>query len=892
MDTLRWERIQALFHDAADLPESEQQPFLNAACNQDATLVADVLSLLREDAQGSSLLDRDAAHVAHVVLGGAGQPSLVTEELGPYRIKKILGEGGMGVVYLAERTDLGSLVAIKLLRDPWLSPSRCERFASEQRVLAQLNHPSIARLYDADTLSDGTPCLVMEYVEGIALTEYCTKHQCSIERRLQLFMAVCEAVEHAHQHAIIHRDLKPSNILVKSDGSVRLLDFGIAKKLDSRAAAVDQTLSGMRLMTPAYAAPEQVRGDPVGVHTDVYSLGVILYELLAGRLPLNLANLTDAEAATAIVVHQPAKPSALAKVKLASGKAAIVPAINTAGWADLDVLCLTAMHKDPQRRYRSVEALIRDINHYLKNEPLEARPDSLPYRVGKFVQRNRRSVIATALFLIAVVALVIFFTLRIAKARDVALAEAARTQRVQQFLTNLFEGGDEAAGPSDSLRVVTILDRGVQQAQSLNKDPRVQAELYQDLGVTYQKLGELDRADSLLRSALERRIATFGGNSPEVAESLIALGLLRSNQARLEEAEQLVRQGLEITRRHAPSDDPAVAKATAELGKVLEDRGQYQQSIQLLDEAVRLQSASGITTPDLAASLSELANSHFYAGHYDLSESLNRRVLEMHRKLYGERHPLVADTLINLGAIQYDLGHYAEAEQFDRQALDITASWYGKDHPETASALTILGRALVAQHRTDEAAELLQQALTIQEHVYGKVHPRVASALNELGKLAQQQGKMKDAEADFQRMADIYHSVYGDHHYLIAIALSNLASVYLDEGRYAHAEQLFRDVIRRFTEALSATHLNTGIARIKLGRALLRQHRYPEAEVESRAGYEILVTQASPSVSWLKNARTDLAEEYAALRQPANAAKFRAEQAEGTRKSPSMASTN
>ncbi len=285
----------------------------------------------------------------------------------------------MGVVYLAERTDLGSLVAIKVLRDAWLSPARRERFASEQRTLAQLNHPSIRRLYDADTLDDGTPWFVMEYVEGIPLTEYCREHRCSIDERLQLFRAVCEAVQYAHQRAVIHRDLKPSNILVKPDGTVRLLDFGIAKQLESLEAPLgktDQTMTGLRLMTPAYAAPEQIRGDGVGIHTDVYSLGVILYELLAGQLPFDLSKLTPGEAETVIVGREPEKPSAVANetTKLPGANSGATSASKTA-WADLDVLCLTAMHKDTQRRYQSVEALTRDIDHYLRGEPLEARPD-------------------------------------------------------------------------------------------------------------------------------------------------------------------------------------------------------------------------------------------------------------------------------------------------------------------------------------------------------------------------------------------------------------------------------------------------------------------------------------------------------------------------------------
>src|ERR1700722_5492016 len=296
MDSTRWERIQTLFHDVADLPALDQRVFLKTACGDDVELAADVLALVAEDASGASLLDRDLAQVANEVLDEVMPASLPFQEFGPYRMKQVLGEGGMGVVYLAERTDLGTLVAIKILRDAWLSPARRERFASEQRTLAQLNHPSIARLYDADTLDDGTSWFVMEYVEGVPLTEYCRRNACSTERRLQLFRAVCEAVLYAHQHAVIHRDLKPSNILVKNDGSVRLLDFGIAKQIENLETPVEQTRDGLRLMTPAYASPEQFRGERVGIRTDVYSLGVILYEMLSGRLPFDFSNRSAVEA--------------------------------------------------------------------------------------------------------------------------------------------------------------------------------------------------------------------------------------------------------------------------------------------------------------------------------------------------------------------------------------------------------------------------------------------------------------------------------------------------------------------------------------------------------------------------------------------------------------------
>lgn len=763
----------------------------------------------------------------------------------------------MGVVHLAERDDLGSRVAIKLLRDSSLSPARRERFAAEQRMLAQLNHPSIARLYDADALEDGTPWFAMEYVDGLPLTEYCARNSLTVDQRLQLFREVCEAVQHAHRHAVIHRDLKPSNILVTADGTVKLLDFGIARQLEALDQPVDQTRTALRLMTPAYAAPEQIRGERVGIHTDVYALGVVLYELLAGRLPFDLSNRTPGEAESIITDHEPERPSSVARTTTAP------PRLATSSWADLDVLCLTAMHKDPQRRYRTVEALLRDLDHYQRGEPLDARPDSVGYRTGKFVRRHRRGVALTTTVLALVVALVAFYTVRLTAARNAALAEAARTQRVQRFMLGLFDGGDEAAGPADSLRVVTLVDRGVQEARLLDRDPLIQAELYNTLGGVSQQLGNLATADTLLRAALEKRQALLGPDNADVAESQVALGLLRVDQAEYEEGERLIRSGL-ATADRLPPTHPVRAAATAALGRVLEERGEYAEAIPVLEEAVRLQTAPGPPTTELVESLSELANTHFYAGHLALSDSLNHRILAMDRQLHGDRHPRVGDDLINLGAIQFEQGHYGDAERYYRDALAIIEPFFGPDHPNTASNLTMLARSLVFQQRYDEATELLRRSLAIQERTYGPVHPAVASAVNELGTVALQREQYDEAERYFQRMVDIYREVYRDHHYLISIALSNLASVYLARGEPARAESLYREALHRYESTLPPTHINVGVTRIKLGRALLRQHRYGEATVELQAGYDIVEKQATPSVSWLQAARKDLAEARAA----------------------------
>ncbi len=880
MDSTRWQKVQSLFHEAADMPPAEQRVFLETHCGDDSALVSEVLILLEEDARGGSLLDGDVAEVASQIFSDPASSPLPFKEFGPYRIKQALGEGGMGVVYLAEREDLGNQVAIKILRDAWVSPARRERFNAEQRTLAQLNHPSIARLYDADTSPDGTPFFVMEYVEGVPLTDYCRTKKCTIQERLRLFRAVCEAVLYAHQHAVIHRDLKPSNILVKEDGSIRLLDFGIAKHLENLGELVDQTITGLRLMTPAYAAPEQIRGEQVGIHSDVYSLGVVLYELLAGRLPFDLSSCTPAQAGKVLTEEEAAKPSDAAAKSAASASAGAngsAVSASRAAWADLDVLCLTAMHKDPQRRYQSVEALIRDVDHYLNAEPLEARPDTWHYALGKFVRRHWQLVSAAAVMFMLLAGLVIFYTVRLTRARNAAVMQAARTQRIQRFMLNLFQGGDPSAGPADDLRVVTLLDRGVQEARSLDAEPAVQAELFETLGGIYQKLGKLQQADALMESALAKREALYGPDSTETAKGLLALGSLRDAEARYGDAERLIRQALDRDRRHLPANDPAVAKAMLALGGVLEDRGSYDQSIAILEQTVQLYSAAGSAPADLADSLYELGNAQFYAGHYEKSEETNQRALAIYKQIYGERHPRVADVLINLGAIRLDTGHYRQAEQYDREALDIVQAWYGKDNPETAADLTILARSLVYQKRYDEASDLLQQSLAIKERTFGKVHPSVASTLNELGSVALQEDKYEAAEQYFERMADIYRSDYGEQHYLYATALSNLASVYTAQQQWTRAEKLYRQAIPIYVESQSPTHINTGIARIKLGRTLLRQRRYADAEAQTRAGYEILSPQMDPKVSWLMNARKDLAEEYDGMKRPELAAKFRAE---------------
>jgi len=871
MQDPRWERLQSLFHDAGVLPAYEREAFLRTRCEDDPSLVPEVLQLLAHDARRFTLLDDGLAGVANAVL--ERPEALDGRRIGPYRIIRLLGEGGMGVVYLASRDDLDRQVAIKLLRDAGLSPARNVLFTAEQRTLAQLTHRSITRLYDADVTADGIPYIVMEFVEGEPLTDYCEHHACSVETRLQLFRETCAAVQYAHQHAVIHRDLKPSNVLVRPDGTVSLLDFGIAEHLVETADP--RTRTALRMMTPLYAPPEQLAGGIIGVQTDVYALGVILYQLLTGQAPFEVAGCTPAQVERIVMERAPERPSLRGRAhlsKLASSQAKQRPA----SWPELDVLCLKALHRDPSQRYSSVEALVRDLDHYLRHEPLDARPDSVAYRARMFFMRHRLATGAVASALLLALLLAAFFTWRLNTARAATIEQAARAQRIQGFVTSLIQGGDAEEGPAESLRVITLLDRGAQEAAGLQADPPMQADMYQTLGTLYQNLGRLERADTLLSGALALRRDHSSPGDPGLIASLDALAMLRVAQGRLSAAEELAREALSSAQ--APLIAPQVlARALVTTGRVQAEQGHYEEAIRTLRQALAKSSTPGAAPIDLSANLRALAAAEYSAGRYDASRAEYERLLVLDRRLRGTNHPAVADDLGALCAIMQDLGYYPAAEALARESLGITTAYFGADHPKTATALTQLGRALLYQRQYDTSEAALQHALSIEERDFGKVHAAVADTLNELGNLASLRSDYLGAQAHFQRVADIYRTIYGDHHYLVAIALSNVAYAKLNLKDYRGAESGFRDVVQRFTEALGAANVNTGIAQIKLGRTLLRERRFQEAEEHTLAGYGNLSHQTDPGMSFLQAARKDLVSEYEALGQPVLSQRYQAE---------------
>ena len=818
MDTEHWDRVQAIFHHAVELTGEARREYLECVCGADSILMADVLSMLQGDADNSSILNWDLGSVAKGVLDQGGGPAHFPQ-LGPYRVKRVLGEGGMGVVYLAEREDLHMLVAIKTLRDAWVSPARRDRFISEQRTLAQLNHPSITRLYDADMLADGTPWFAMEYVEGVPLTDFRQRATCSTEHLLKLFRCACEAVQYAHSQAIIHRDLKPSNILVKEDGSVRLLDFGIAKAMETLDTPVDQTRTGLRLMTPAYAAPEQLRGEPVGIQTDVYSLGVMLYELLTVRRPFDVANRTPAEAASIISGGIPPKPSTLA-----------------AGTdSDLDSLCLTAMHADPKRRYASVEALIRDIDHYLAGAPLDARPDSTAYRLGKFVSRNRRAVVASAVAFVAIVGLVVSFTLRLAAERDYANRQTAIATAVNQFLSNdLLGRGD----PFQSGKAAETLTSAIQQAspaidRKFASEPQVAARLHLTIAQALDNRsdfatarGEYERAHDLFvrtggslsqdgiavelqRAAMEAR--TFESKGIATAKSLIA-----SQEASLAKIKQ-------------PRKDLSVWLHTAKgmLALVESDAKSANQNFRAASDA-----AADLPDFDQIARFNlrqRLAFTYIRLGDGATAERLARELIAAYSKAAGPDSPYVLRVRLNLAQALMIEAKFKDSVQEANAIYPAFLAKFGPDHQLTMQLLTTRAQSEGSMGRFDDS---LRDDLAIYDLAVKKQGPLSFYSIATLSDASVAQcraEKYADGLANARKANENALKAFGPHGALTEGTKLPVVNCLIPMGRLEEASTLLDGIDTKAVAQLTGDQdwgAGVALARAEIA---VRQHRYDEA---------------------------------------------------------------
>jgi serine/threonine-protein kinase len=645
---------------------------------------------------------------------------------------------------------------------------------------------------------------------------------------------------------------------VSSEGEIKLLDFGIARHLAHEGSTAERTTTGARLLSLNYAAPEQILGEPLDVQADVYALGAVLYELLTGGPPADLNGASAAELTR--VIQEEAVPASAAATEHRAGAVQA----TRAQWQELDLLCAKALRRDKTERYESVDRLISDIDHFLNDEPLEVSTGSLRYyRVRKFLYRRRRPLAVAAAVVAAMAAVIVFFNVRLIDARDSALSSQARVQRIHRLMLNLFEGDDDAAAPAEGLRVVSLLDRGVREAESLDAEPDLQAELNYTLGGLYRKLGRLDRAEPLLVSALTATRSLFGPEDPETIRPQLGLALLRVDQSRTDEAKQLVGDALNLAKQRYAPDSLEVASCTAAMGRVLATEGRYEEALTLLEQAVGILSKAPWSV-ELSEALGDLANTHYYLGRVEASEAVNRQALMVDRQLFGERHPNVAVDLYNLGNIELDHADYSAGEQLFRQALAITEEWYGKDHPRTAGNLLMLGRSVAYQGQLKEAASLYRRALVAMQAMYGERHPRSASVLSLMGDLARERKELAEAERLFERAAAIFRDTSGEEHEFYLHQLSNLGAVHLDAKRYVEAETILRLAVDRLTRVVPEQRY-TGLALIRLSAALAGLRRYAEAERHGRGGYDILKKVTAASSMEVQTARRVLIDIYTGL---------------------------
>jgi eukaryotic-like serine/threonine-protein kinase len=876
-----WAQIESIFHAALELPPERRGAFVDAQAQGNSDLKNEVLAMLQQDTEGVSWFTESISNFVDWALDNDPEEPSSTPptQIGPYWQLEFLGKGGMGEVWKYQREDTGHPVAIKFVHpqpDPELNDLKRKQHRQEITHLAGLRHPNIVSFHDAGSLSDGTAWFVMDFVDeyqrGMRFIDYLRQSGWNVEKQLRFFRVICEAVLYAHQQSIVHRDLKPSNVLVAKDGSPQVVDFGIARKLT--ADEQQETSAGPTgpMMTPSYAAPEWRNGGQWTQLTDVYALGVMLYEVLAGRHPYLASDnppkyLDDS--------NPPEKPSAVAGRIVPDGPFSKLTRIQK---NDLDAICLKAMSRDTgdRGRYRSVDALIHDIDRYLNDEPLDAVPHSFGYLAAKFLRRNRRAVLTTAAMLLVTVLLVAVFMVRLAHEKNIAVTQAARTRHLQEFMADLLQGGDREAGPALNLPVTAMIDRGELQANALSNESEVQADLYETLGSMSERLGRLDKADALLSHALSERLALPVANPADTVRNRLALAMVRAEKGHTKEAVQQAHESLAEIRHDSPENRSQLGQAEMTLGAVMILDGEQKQALPFLGNAVTdLEASEGSSSPRLAHALSLVGDANIYAGNYDAADAANRRALAIDRAVYGENHPHVAGDLNNLAQTLEIHDKSSQAEPLELEAVTILTKWYGPDHPETAARMVELSEILMHENKFDEARGFLLRALAVIEHVYGPDHPRLAYVLNSLGILNMSNKKFSDAEDDYRRMAAIYTKAFGDSDYRVAVATGNLASVYSAEKNYAQAERVQLDALARFIRALGANDVQTGQAQARLGRILLHEKKYTEAAQHSLAGYEAIQSQMSPDSAWVRGAREDLAYAYTALHQPEKAKLYR-----------------
>lgn len=819
----RARRAETLFGAAMELDAEPRSAFLDQACRDNPELRREVDALL-------GLLDVARTDQLFRSFGGFAASSLAGRQVGSYRILREIGEGGMGTVYLAEREDVGQRAALKLVRDGrHASPAHLQRFLLERRVLARLEHPNIARLLDAGLMEDKLPYLVMEYVEGTPITDYCDKHRLTVSERLQLWQQVCLAVQHAHRNLVVHRDLKPSNILVtesaaaKTGGEVKLLDFGIAKLLgENESQEPALTRRGAPVLTPEYASPEQVRGEPITTASDVYSLGMVLYELLTGHRPYHAGGRTAAEVERVVCGTEPERPSQAVlrteEVVHAGGTTEqIAPeAVSHARGTrpdrlrrrldgDLDMIVLKALRKEPARRYASVEQFLEDVRRHLAGHTIIARGDTSAYRLRKFIGRHRVSVAAAASFVLLLLGfstVTAIQSVRIRAQAERITRERDKAEQVAGFLADLFRTSDPYSGGGGAISVREVLDSGaVRIDRELADRPRVRAEMLAVMAQAYDGLGLHGESRRLLESSLEIHERIYGDEDPRVAGSRSQLAHVLIEQGDYRGAESLLRQALAVRRTLHGVDHPYVARTLNSLAQALREQGRYAEAESQLQQALAIdREHRGEEGADLAQSLRGLAHLLRDRGEYAAAEPLYRDAYVLHRQRLGEEHPETANSLINLAAVLHAEGKDATAEPLFRQGLSVKRRLLGDESEDVTGDM--LGFAALLHDLGDDAAaeDLYRQALAVHRRIRREGHPGTATTLLGLGQLLLDQGKAAAAEPLLREALTLRQRALPGSRWGIARTQSALGACLSALGRFSEAEPLLLDALGTMSE--------------------------------------------------------------------------------------------
>ena len=833
-----WERIKEVFGAALERDPDQRGAFLDEACAGDAALRSEIDSLLAAHPQADHL--SEGAFTTELT-----DAPLQPRVIGPYRLLRKLGEGGMGQVWLAEQTaPVRRKVALKLVRTGMFDETSLRRFQSERQSLAIMDHPAIAKVFDAGATPDGQPYFAMEYVPGQAITAYCDTKKLKIADRIDLFIRACEGVQHAHQKAIIHRDLKPANILVVDvDGKPqpRIIDFGLAKALTPFLSGESlNTLAGGFVGTPGYMAPEQA--DPgvqdVDTRADVYSLGVVLYELLTGAQPFDATKwkkLPLDEVLRHLREDDPQKPS----TKVSASRDASTSAAHardtepaqlvSALRGDLDWITLKALDKDRNQRYGAVSEIAADLRRYLSNEPIAARPASTGYRMRKYVRRHRIAVAVAAGFVLLLSAFSVVQAVelkRITRERD-------RADRVAQFMTNIFRISNPSESRGNAVTARELLDKASKDInKGLSQDPELQASMMDLMGRVYEHLGLYGRAEELLTPALETRRRVLGSRNPDTLWSMVNLANALSDQAKYSQGDKLYQEVIETGRHVGAPAQRRVIAAMNNLAVNLFDENRIADAEKAQRDLAETQRRLlGPEAPDTLTALSNLALTIRSEGHFAEAISLDRQVLEARRRTLGPDHP---DTLRSAANLTLDLidahGHASEAEQLIRPTLETQRRVVGPEHPDTLVSMSALTLVLAQQKRFAEAESVSRQEQEILRRTLGPEHPRTLKAMSDLAALLDEQGNHAEAVTQFRELLQIQRRVSGPQSYDTLYAQTNLAAALLGFKQLDEAEKIARDALAIERRALGETHTLTLDQMFILADILHQRGRGSEAE--------------------------------------------------------------